>query len=141
MEQRGGQETTVELIDDLNGQPAAETVQFGIGTGRHRTLEIDLSAANAARLRKTLAEYIAHARRISGRPARRPATPTGRDERDSTEVARRGVKRRGHPLAYSREVREWALARGERVSARGRISNAVIEKYERRHRRRTRKER
>ena len=63
------QKTIVQLIDDLDGGQAAETINFGLD-GAH--YEIDLSEDNAAALRDVLAPYIAHARR-SGRSSPRAA--------------------------------------------------------------------
>lgn len=61
----------IELVDDLDGTPAAETVMFGLdGAG----FEIDLSENNAAALRASLATFVENARRVStsnGRPRRR----------------------------------------------------------------------
>jgi nucleoid-associated protein Lsr2 len=57
--------TVVELFDDLDGGRADETVKFALDGVEY---EIDLSTANAASLRDTLAVYIGHAHR----PARRP---------------------------------------------------------------------
>ena len=56
--------TVVELFDDLDGGRADETVRFALDGVEY---EIDLSTANAAALRDTLAVYIGHAHR----PARR----------------------------------------------------------------------
>ena len=49
------QRTHVQLIDDLDGSTADETVSFGLdGTA----YEIDLSSSNATLLRKSLADYV-----------------------------------------------------------------------------------
>jgi hypothetical protein len=45
----------VKLIDDIDGGDADETVHFGIDG---RTYEIDLNAANAAKLRSALQLYV-----------------------------------------------------------------------------------
>ena len=60
----------VTRLDDLDGSEATETVSFGLGEQGH--YEIDLSAANAERLRKTFAPLI-----TAGRPVRaaRPKRP------------------------------------------------------------------
>jgi len=50
----------ITLIDDLDGSPAEETVQFGLD-GNH--YEIDLGTVNASRLRELLAPYIEASRR------------------------------------------------------------------------------
>jgi hypothetical protein len=54
------QKHIVQLIDDLDGVEAQETVSFSLDGTRY---EIDLSEDNANRLRDALAVYIANARR------------------------------------------------------------------------------
>ena len=98
--------TTVELIDDVDGKPAAETVAFGLDGV---TYEIDLSEKNARALRKAVEDYVASARRTGGRKAR------------STTVVATGVD--------NRAVRAWAASNGIELSARGRIPAEIIEKY------------
>ena len=69
------QRVVVEMTDDIDGKPAAETVSFGLDG---RTFEIDLSEKNAKSLRKELAPWVASARRVSGR---RPAGAARRVQR------------------------------------------------------------
>ncbi|MCL2780308.1 MAG: Lsr2 family protein [Actinomycetia bacterium] len=108
----------VTLVDDIDQGSAAETVQFGLdGT----SYEIDLSKANAKKLRDALATYIEHARRASGgRGARRGASRTGRA-----------------PARTDREqvqaIREWARKNGYKVSDRGRVPATVMEAYHAAH--------
>lgn len=129
------QKKTVMLIDDLNGEPAAETVQFGLG---QHWLEIDLSAENAAQLRAIFAEYIEHGRLVSGRrPAR--STAEGQPGARRSPKARAASRNGYHPLAFSSVVRAWAREQGLTVGVTGRISNAVIEQFERRPRGRARR--
>ncbi|HJH12481.1 MAG TPA: Lsr2 family protein, partial [Brevibacterium ravenspurgense] len=51
---------TTVLIDDLTGENADETVEFGIDG---KLYEIELTADNASRLRELLAGYVKVARR------------------------------------------------------------------------------
>lgn len=67
------QKTVLELVDDLDGGPADETVAFAIDGVE---FVIDLSAENASRLRDVLAEFVGHARRIGGRKTRGAGTST-----------------------------------------------------------------
>jgi len=99
---------TVALEDDLDGGPAAETVQFGIGG---TTYEIDLNKKNAKAFRKQLAPYIEHARK-AGRGQRRRSARS-RSSRQS-----------------SGDIRAWAKGQGIAVSDRGRIPATVVEQYE-----------
>ena len=113
------------LVDDLDGSQASGTVTFGLDG---RTYEIDLSEANAAKLRDTFATYSAAARHIGGR-ARRPAaqgtalTGTANDGKVTIAAADR---------ARTAAIREWARQAGLDVSTRGRIPNSIIEAYDNR---------
>ena len=72
-------QTTVILVDDLDGSEATEQVEFGVDG---RSYEIDLSAANSAKLREALAPFIsgrAGVRVVADpplRPRRRARCPT-----------------------------------------------------------------
>src|SRR5689334_3457345 len=50
-----------ELIDDIDGKPAAESIVFALDGVQY---EIDLSAANAAKLRDAVAPFVAAATKI-----------------------------------------------------------------------------
>lgn len=101
------QKVQVILIDDINGGPADETVRFAVdGT----SYEIDLSTANAARLRNAVAEFVGHARKAPGR------APTRRS--------------RGAGGGKSAEIRAWARERGLAVNERGRIPADLAAKFE-----------
>lgn len=56
------QKVEVVLVDDLDGSPADETLQFALD-GRH--YEIDLSAEHAKELRSTLKPYLRKARAVA----------------------------------------------------------------------------
>ncbi|MFD5179376.1 Lsr2 family protein [Nocardia sp. NPDC058379] len=102
---------TVSVVDDLDGTtPADESISFGID-GAH--YQIDLSASNAALLRKTFEEWIPHARKIRG------ATSSARP-RKATESA---------PANERGAIRAWAAANGHPVSARGRIAADIVTAY------------
>jgi hypothetical protein len=103
-------QTTVVLVDDLDGSEAAEQVEFAVDG---RSYEIDLSAANSARLREALAPFIAAARRAGSR--RTGATPA--------------PARPASDRAHNQAVREWAIAQGMKISERGRIPSNVIQAY------------
>jgi len=104
----------IRLVDDLDGNEADETLEFGIDG---RTYEIDLSEGNAGKLRDALAEFVASARRLSGGRGRRPAA--------ATVAARRPTIDREQNQA----IREWARKRGMKVSDRGRIPAEVLVAY------------
>ena len=105
-------QTVVTLVDDLDGSEATESVPFGIdGKG----YEVDLSAANAERLRGLLAPFVASARKASKR---------GGGPAAATRTRRATVDRE-----QSQAIREWARGQGLTVSDRGRIPALVLEKY------------
>ena len=113
------QRTLVLLEDDIDGGEAVETVLFGLdGT----TYEIDLIENNAAQLRDAVAPFVGAARR-AGRPS---AAPT-RAARASTQTP--GTTTRTPGEVDPKAIRTWAEANGVQVSARGRISAAVVEQY------------
>ncbi|ANY09627.1 histone-like nucleoid-structuring protein Lsr2 [Pseudonocardia sp. HH130630-07] len=111
------QQTTITLIDDLDGSEAEEQVEFGVDG---RTYAIDLSSANAERLRDFLAPFVAAARRAN--TGRRSGTGSGAPTGSS--AAER---------AANRAVREWAIAQGMQISERGRIPSSVVSAYRNAH--------
>jgi len=100
------QKVQVVLLDDIDGGPADETVTFSLDGVAY---EIDLSAANAAKLREAMAPWIGGARRVGGRTR--------------TTAVRRGTTRSSG--GKNTEIREWARANGYSVSDRGRIPAEV----------------
>ena len=94
------QKVTVELEDDLDGGPAGETVRFGVDGSDY---EIDLSAKNAAALRRKLAPFIEHARKAGRGSRRRPgrtAIKPGAQRRYpgvGERPGHRGQRTRAHP--------------------------------------------
>ncbi|MEE1929859.1 Lsr2 family protein [Streptomyces sp. TRM 70351] len=99
------QRVVVSLSDDLEGGEAAETVAFGLDG---KTYEIDLSTANARKLRVALAPYV--------RAGRKRST-SGRTYHH-TAVA-----------PDPQTVRAWAQSNGYEVPARGRIPKRVYEAF------------
>ena len=113
------QRTLVLLEDDIDGGEAVETVLFGLdGT----TYEIDVNENNAAQLRDAVALFIG-----AGRRAGRPAVATTRSTRSGTRSA--GNTAQTASDADPKAIRAWAEANGVQVSARGRISAAVMGQY------------
>jgi hypothetical protein len=110
-------QTTVTLVDDLDGSVADEQVEFAMDG---KAYEIDLSSANSARLREALAPFISAARRTGGR--RRSggggAVATARPSTDREQ---------------NQAIREWAQKQGLKISERGRIPSNVLEAYHKAH--------
>lgn len=96
------------FTDDISGETLApgqhETIRFSLDNA---TYTIDLGLANAAKLRKALAPYIA-----AGTRGTRQATAAAKPAKGSTE-----------------QVRAWAAENGHQVSARGRIPAVVMDAY------------
>ncbi|GAA2510982.1 Lsr2 family protein [Streptomyces gobitricini] len=110
------QRVVVTLFDDLDGGEAAETVTFGLDG---RTYEIDLNPANAKKLRKTLAPYMAAGRKQSASRAGTGGGP-GRPR-----AAYKHTSLEPDPAA----VRAWAQSNKMDVPARGRIPKRVYEAF------------
>ena len=112
------QKTIVSLIDDLSGEEADETVRFGLDGAQY---EIDLSEKNATKLRESLAQFVAAARRSGGRAS------------GGRRVVARATSRRGGGTDRTADIREWARSNGYTVSDRGRIASNIVEAYEKAH--------
>ncbi|MGY5763626.1 histone-like nucleoid-structuring protein Lsr2 [Brachybacterium sp. DNPG3] len=101
--------TFVELIDDINGEKADETVSFALDGVAY---EIDLSEANALALRAEISEWAGKARRVGGRRQRGTAAPRSAASNESARI------------------REWARENGYDVPDRGRVASSIREAYE-----------
>jgi hypothetical protein len=106
------QKVMVSLVDDLDGGTADETVGFGLDG---KSYEIDLSNANAGKLRDALAEFVA--------AARRPGAG-GRGRRGSASASGSSADRE-----QNQAIRDWAREQGMKVSDRGRIPADVVQAY------------
>ncbi|MGB3441161.1 MAG: Lsr2 family protein [Actinophytocola sp.] len=111
------QRTILELVDDLDGGKADETVTFALDGVE---FEIDLSAEHAAQLRDTIAEFVGHARRTGGRKQR----STG---------AQQKINGNGNGKPDTQAVREWARSQGETVAERGRVPQALVIRFQEAH--------
>ncbi|MBP2437241.1 histone-like nucleoid-structuring protein Lsr2 [Microbacterium amylolyticum] len=107
-----------QLIDDIDGtvlEPGrGVSVSFSL---EGKSYEIDLTEANAEKLKAALEPYVAAGRRVMStvgatrRPTRKPVS----GGRDLTAV------------------REWARAQGHTVSDRGRVPDAILQAYDAAH--------
>ncbi|BCT74481.1 Lsr2 family protein [Sinomonas cyclohexanicum] len=107
------QKVQIILEDDIDGGKADETVRFSLDGSNY---EIDLSTANAGKLRDALAEFISAGRKVTA--ARSASTPRVR-------AASSGRN------SDSAKIRQWARDNGYNVNARGRIQQEVQEAYHR----------
>ena len=99
------QKTVVELVDDIDGSPATETIRFALDSVEYT---IDLSGRNAEKLRGDMEKWAKAAQRISGRRSRKTTNGRGPD---------------------LKAVREWAASNTIELSSRGRVRQKVIEQY------------
>jgi Lsr2 len=105
------QRVVVTLSDDIDGGEAAETVMFGLDG---KSYEIDLNPANAKKLRKALAPFVA----------------AGRKQTNARKYGKLRTTYRHTSLAPDpAAVRAWALSHKMAVPARGRIPKRVYEAF------------
>jgi hypothetical protein len=103
--------TIVEVVDDLDGSKAEETIRFALDGSDY---EIDLSGAHSKKLRDALQPYLKAGRRVGGkRSGRRSSAPTDAKQ--------------------SKAIRDWAKQHGMQVSERGRVSAQVQKAYNEAH--------
>lgn len=105
------QKVQVLLVDDLDGGEADETVTFALDG---KTYEIDLSTANADKLRSLLEPYVKAGRRVGGRASggRGKARASSGGSQDTAAI------------------RAWAKEHGYEVNDRGRVPASIREAYE-----------
>jgi Lsr2 len=119
------QQMTVRFVDDLDGSEASGTVDFGLDGRRY---EIDLSEANAARLREDLAPFVGVARTAGGRRSAGRRSGRGRGARQSVAAAQNTAARSSREDTAT--IRQWARNHGHQVSDRGRISKSIMDAYQ-----------
>ncbi|MGA4840394.1 histone-like nucleoid-structuring protein Lsr2 [Streptomyces sp. G45] len=105
------QKVQVLLVDDLDGGEADETVTFALDG---KSYEIDLTTANADKLRGLLEPYLKGGRRTGGRSSGRGK---GRSAASSGSQD-------------TAQIRAWAKDNGFEVNDRGRVPASIREAYE-----------
>ncbi|GAA2610747.1 Lsr2 family protein [Dactylosporangium fulvum] len=103
-----------ELIDDMDGKPADESVAFGLDGVQY---SIDLSKKNAEKLRAALKTYIS------------AGTKVGRGVTAGTRAAGRPRGGSRGDRDQNRAIREWAVGAGYQVSDRGRIKQEIVDQF------------
>jgi hypothetical protein len=101
-----------EVRDDIDGSEANQTIRFALDGVDS---EIELSDRNANRFRESTAEFVGHARRVSGRRDRKPDSSVGAD------------------MSEAGPMRRWLMEYGYDVSERGRIPDWLQQVYHDRH--------
>ncbi|GAA2714556.1 Lsr2 family protein [Micromonospora olivasterospora] len=103
-----------KLVDDLDGGDADETVKFALDGVQY---EIDLSSANAEKLREVFAPYVGAGAKVG---------------RGGVVVGGRAARGRGGATAdreQNKAIREWAKKEGREISDRGRIPQEIVDEY------------
>lgn len=113
------QQTSIELIDDLDGTQAVSTVPFALDGV---TYDIDLSDKNRDRLYTALAEFVEHARRTGGR--KRPTSLIGSNGNGRAPTG---------TTDQNRAIRDWAQTNGYNLGDRGRIPAEIKVAFEEAH--------
>lgn len=108
------QRVTVQLVDDLDGSAAEETVPFALDGVSYK---IDLNGKHAKKLRSVFSVYLQHGRRTGGR---RRAVAL-----NATRAGTRTISERER----SHAVRVWARKQKIHVADRGRIPSAVMARF------------
>lgn len=110
----------VTLESDLSGEPADETVRFGVDGVDY---EIDLTAAEAAALREAAARYVAAGRK-AGAGSGAAASPVA-----GLRTVTRGKRKQAARVSNTDAIRQWAREQGIDVGDRGRLPRAVVDAY------------
>lgn len=116
--------TFVQLIDDVDGSEASETITFALdGT----TYEIDLNGDHAEELRASIDKYATVGRRIGGKSTRpaRAATTNASAGKVVKSPATGGVD--------PGVIRAWAAEQGIKVGDKGRIKKEIVDQYHAAH--------
>ncbi len=112
------QRTIVQLIDDLDGSEATQTIDFSFNG---KAYKLDLNDANAAEFEEVLAPYMAVAQSGAVHGGTRPTLGGRRPRAHNADGADRDYD--------PKEVRAWAQANNVEVSSRGRVSANVVEQF------------
>lgn len=107
------------LVDDIDGSEADETIRFAFDGVEY---EIDLTTKHAEAFRKVVTPYTA------------AGTKVGRSQNLSGKrpaVSNDGRVKATVDPGQAKAIRAWATARGEKVTARGRIPEHIIDLYNR----------
>lgn len=116
--------TTTTTTDDIDGSPADVTVSY---SWQGQAYEIDLNDKNVEEFADALAPYLAASRKVTSMSGR----TGGRRTAKGATTGAAAVARVGD--FDPKDVRARAQANGVEVSARGRLTSAVLEQYRAAH--------
>lgn len=114
------QKVLVQLLDDVDGSEATQTIGFGLDG---QAYEIDLNDTHAEELRAAVDKFVNAARRMGGK-ARvvRPRPSQGKSLPAQSE-------RRVELPASQETIRAWARANGYTVGDKGRIAAKILQAF------------
>ena len=101
----------VEVVDDLDGSPADQTVRFAFNGASY---EIDLNRAHFEEFAEAIQPYIKAGRKVGS-------------------TRRRGNAGNPNRRLENAKIRAWAQGEGLDVSDRGRIPAPIVEAYRKAH--------
>lgn len=101
----------VEVVDDLDGSPADQTVRFAFNGASY---EIDLNRAHFEEFAEAIQPYIKAGRKVGS-------------------TRRRGNAGNPNQRLENAKIRVWAQGEGLDVSDRGRIPAPIVEAYRKAH--------
>ena len=101
----------VEVVDDLDGSPADQTVRFAFNGASY---EIDLNRAHFEEFAEAIQPYIKAGRKVGS-------------------TRRRGNAGNPNQRLENAKIRVWAQGEGLEVSDRGRIPAPIVEAYRKAH--------
>jgi len=111
------QKKQVVLTDDIDGSEATQTLTFAF---QGVSYEIDLNDDHASALEESFHDWIGSARKVTGSRGAKP-------RRSSVSA---GASGSGRDL---NEVRTWLRSNGHKVAERGRVSQTLLEEYDKGH--------
>jgi hypothetical protein len=106
--------TSVQLLDDITGAPAEETVRFALHGVQY---DIDLSAGNAEELRAILERYARHGRRTGGRKRARRIIALPKRSR-TTKAAAKPAAKKAEPRKAAPKATAESTAAAKTTTAR-----------------------
>jgi hypothetical protein len=117
------QKVLVQLVDDLDGSEATQSVTFGLDGV---SFEIDLTDAHAEELRASIDKFVQSGRRV-GRSSTTVRRPTQKGA-SGKAVAPAPGGALGLP-AGQETIRAWARSNGFTVGPRGRIAQKIVDAF------------
>jgi hypothetical protein len=107
-----------ELVDDIDGDEAKETITFGVDGVNY---EIDLNDRNIRKFRRAVEPFVEHGRKASKR--------SGGTRRKAAAPAATTPTRSTNSQFDPAVVRAWAAENGIEVGVKGVVPKRVVDQY------------